>query len=114
MKGERDEGKQMVPLFPGLRISDGDKGGPRAPPRNKMALFEEYSVTSQGPELRPVPRPLLPSGNGCGTFVSQASSSNVSWRNLCLVCFLIENFGLLSCVEVQLELLDDVLLLCVV
>ncbi|KAH6758213.1 hypothetical protein C2S51_018448 [Perilla frutescens var. frutescens] len=80
MKGEKDEGKQMVPLFPGLHVSDGDKGGPRAPPRNKMALFEEYSVNSQGPELRPGPRPLLPvpPGNGCSNFVSQASSSNVA------------------------------------
>lgn len=79
MKGEKDGGKQMVPLFPGLHISDGDKGGPRAPPRNKMALFEEYS---QGPELRSGPRPPLlpvPPGNGCTNFVSQASSSNVSW-----------------------------------
>ncbi|XP_057797196.1 protein HEADING DATE 3B-like isoform X2 [Salvia miltiorrhiza] len=80
MKGEKDEGKQMVPLFPGLHISDGDKGGPRAPPRNKMALFEEYSVNSQGPELRSGPRPLLPVplGSGCTNFVSQASSSNVA------------------------------------
>lgn len=90
MKGERDEGKKMVPLFPGLHISDGDKGGPRAPPRNKMALFEEYSVNSQGPELRPGPRPLLPvvpSANGCSAFVSQASSSNVSLSNLYLCLF---------------------------
>lgn len=83
MKGEKDEGKQMVPLFPALHINDGDKGGPRAPPRNKMALYEEYNVTSENSKLRSRSRAMLPvpPSNGCRSFVSQASSSNVSWEN---------------------------------
>ncbi|XP_042034623.1 protein EARLY FLOWERING 3-like isoform X2 [Salvia splendens] len=80
MKGESDEGKQMVPLFPsGLRIGDGDRGGPSAPPRKTMALFEEYRVNTQGPKLKYGPR-LLPvqSGHGSTNFVSQTSSNNVA------------------------------------
>ncbi|KAL3840839.1 hypothetical protein ACJIZ3_025430 [Penstemon smallii] len=42
----------MDPLFPRLHINDADKGGPRAPPRNKMALCEQYNVPSQNPSPR--------------------------------------------------------------
>lgn len=34
------------PLFPRLHISETEKAGPRAPPRNKMALFEQFTVPS--------------------------------------------------------------------
>ena len=37
MKGEKNEGRQMVPLFPSLHISGGDKGGRRT---NKMTLSQ--------------------------------------------------------------------------
>ncbi|XP_058106315.1 protein HEADING DATE 3B-like [Magnolia sinica] len=47
MKGGKDEDKVMGPLFPRLHVSDADKGGPRAPPRNKMALYEQLSIPSQ-------------------------------------------------------------------
>lgn len=81
MESEKDQGKQIVPLFPGLHISDGDKGRP--PPRNKMALYEDYNVNPQGPELRPVSRPLsLPMGNGSSNFFSQPSSSHVSLEKM--------------------------------
>ncbi|KAJ4959468.1 hypothetical protein NE237_026579 [Protea cynaroides] len=47
MKGGKEEGKIMGPLFPRLHVNDKEKGGPRAPPRNKMALYEQLSVPSQ-------------------------------------------------------------------
>ena len=38
--------KVMGPLFPRLHVNDSTLkgGGPRAPPRNKMALYEQFSV----------------------------------------------------------------------
>ncbi|KAF7137572.1 hypothetical protein RHSIM_Rhsim07G0144400 [Rhododendron simsii] len=37
----------MGPMFPRLHVNDTEKGGPRAPPRNKMALYEQLSIPSQ-------------------------------------------------------------------
>ncbi|KAK1267594.1 Protein EARLY FLOWERING 3 [Acorus gramineus] len=45
--GKDDDSKIMGPLFPRLHVNDTDKGGPRAPPRNKMALYEQLSIPSQ-------------------------------------------------------------------
>ncbi|KAL6528769.1 Protein EARLY FLOWERING [Orobanche minor] len=45
MKREKDE-KVMGPMFPRLHVNDTDKGGPKAPPRNKMALYEQLSIPS--------------------------------------------------------------------
>ncbi|XP_059644399.1 protein EARLY FLOWERING 3 [Cornus florida] len=47
MKRGKDEEKSVGPMFPRLHVNDADKGGPRAPPRNKMALYEQLSVPSQ-------------------------------------------------------------------
>ncbi|KAM7490500.1 hypothetical protein LguiA_033421 [Lonicera macranthoides] len=47
MKRGKDEEKNMGPMFPRLHVNDTDKGGPRAPPRNKMALYEQLSIPSQ-------------------------------------------------------------------
>ncbi|XP_043703825.1 ELF3-like protein 2 [Telopea speciosissima] len=47
MKEGKDEEKNMSPLFPRLNVNDTEKRGPRAPPRNKMALYEQVSVPSQ-------------------------------------------------------------------
>nr|TKW15056.1 hypothetical protein SEVIR_5G206400v2 [Setaria viridis] len=45
--GREEQGKVMGPLFPRLHVSDAGKGGgPRAPPRNKMALYEQFTVPS--------------------------------------------------------------------
>lgn len=85
MESEKDEGKQIVPLFPGLHILDGDKGGPRPPPRNKMALYEDYNM-NPNPDLRPGQRPL-PALTG-STFFSQPSSSNVSHKKMFFVQFI--------------------------
>ncbi|KAM0968200.1 hypothetical protein ACFX2I_016537 [Malus domestica] len=42
-----NEEKVVGPMFPRLHVNDADKGGPRAPPRNKMALYEQLSIPSQ-------------------------------------------------------------------
>lgn len=46
--GAGDGDKVMGPLFPRLHVNDTTLkgGGPRAPPRNKMALYEQFSVPS--------------------------------------------------------------------
>ncbi|XP_022951474.1 protein EARLY FLOWERING 3-like isoform X1 [Cucurbita moschata] len=44
MKRGRDDEKRMEPMFPRLHINDTEKGCPRAPPRNKMALYEQFTV----------------------------------------------------------------------
>lgn len=48
MKGGKEEEKMTSsPMFPRLHVNDTDKGGgPRAPPRNKMALYEQLSIPS--------------------------------------------------------------------
>ncbi|KAE8718871.1 Detected protein of unknown function [Hibiscus syriacus] len=46
MRG-KDDDKIMEPMFPRLHVNDTEKGGPRAPPRNKMALYEQLSIPSQ-------------------------------------------------------------------
>ncbi|KAI3956857.1 hypothetical protein MKX01_000891 [Papaver californicum] len=47
MRSGKDEEKSLGPLFPRLHVNDTEKGGPRAPPRNKMALYEQLSIPSQ-------------------------------------------------------------------
>lgn len=46
MKRGKDE-KIKGPMFPRLHVNDTEKKGPRAPPRNKMALYEQFSIPSQ-------------------------------------------------------------------
>ncbi|KAJ8644972.1 hypothetical protein MRB53_006720 [Persea americana] len=53
MKQGKDGKKVMGPLFPRLHVKDSEKGWPRAPPRNKMALYEQLSVPSQRFNLAP-------------------------------------------------------------
>lgn len=45
-RGIDEEKKMMGPLFPRLYVKDTEKGGPRAPPRNKITLYEQLSVPS--------------------------------------------------------------------
>lgn len=47
MKRGKDDEKKIGPMFPRLHVNDTDKRGPRAPPRNKMALYEQLSIPSQ-------------------------------------------------------------------
>ncbi|XP_073314541.1 ELF3-like protein 2 [Primulina huaijiensis] len=44
---EMKRGKDEGPMFPRLHLNDTEKGGPRAPPRNKMALYEQLSIPSK-------------------------------------------------------------------
>lgn len=70
MKRGKEEEKRLEPMFPRLHVKDAEKGGPRAPPRNKMALYEQLSIPSQrftssdrvGGSLPPNTSPLLPPG----------------------------------------------------
>ncbi|KAL0415148.1 UNVERIFIED_CONTAM: protein EARLY FLOWERING 3 [Sesamum latifolium] len=62
MKGGKDEGKLMDPLFPRLHIDDADKGEPKPPPRNKMAML-----------------PIQPTNDHTSS-LPQASSSQVGHR----------------------------------
>ncbi|KAL2338004.1 hypothetical protein Fmac_012450 [Flemingia macrophylla] len=60
MRGGIEEGKEISPMFPRLHVKDAEKGGPKAPPRNKMALYEQLSTPSQifssgSPSLFPLP-----------------------------------------------------------
>ncbi|XP_058192559.1 protein EARLY FLOWERING 3-like [Rhododendron vialii] len=75
MKGGKDEEKLMGPLFPRLHIKDAEQGGPKAPPRNKMALYEQLSIPSQkfnsgSASMSPFPP------NNSGNSVPSVSSSH--------------------------------------
>ncbi|XP_075479126.1 ELF3-like protein 2 isoform X2 [Primulina tabacum] len=81
MKGVKDEGKQIDhPLFPRFHVNDADRGGPRAPPRNKMALSEQYKHNLSIQNLRYESGSMkllpLPPSNGYSTYVQPPSSSN--------------------------------------
>ncbi|KAK4277362.1 hypothetical protein QN277_015373 [Acacia crassicarpa] len=71
MKAGKDDEKFTVPMFPRLHVNDSEKGGPRAPPRNKMALYELLSIPSQ--RFKPGVLPLNPHGDS--NTVPPASSS---------------------------------------
>lgn len=47
MKVGKEDEKSMRPMFPRVHVNDTEKGGPRAPPRNKMALYEQLSIPLQ-------------------------------------------------------------------
>ncbi|KAL9227265.1 hypothetical protein vseg_002977 [Gypsophila vaccaria] len=73
MKRGKEDEKILGPMFPRLHVNDTEKGGPRAPPRNKMALYEQLTIPSQ--RYPPPPRQdnnskLVPS-----TSTSQGPSS---------------------------------------
>ncbi|XP_022723951.1 protein HEADING DATE 3B-like [Durio zibethinus] len=75
MRGGKDEARVMSPMFPRLHVNDTVKGGPRAPPRNKMALYEQFSIPSQGfnfGSLSMLPLPL----NNNSSLVPSISSSH--------------------------------------
>lgn len=76
MKRGKDNEKIMGPMFPRLHVNDTEKGGPRAPPRNKMALYEQLSIPSQ--RLNPGVVPLNPSNTS--NLVPPGSSSQVAFE----------------------------------
>ncbi|GMP35017.1 hypothetical protein CsSME_00007653 [Camellia sinensis var. sinensis] len=76
MKSGKDEEKLMGPLFPRLHINDAEKGGPKAPPRNKMALYEQLGIPSQRFTSGSASMvPLRP--NNSGSMIASTSSSHV-------------------------------------
>ncbi|KAK4354797.1 hypothetical protein RND71_026991 [Anisodus tanguticus] len=66
MKSKGEE-QLMGPMFPRLHVNDTEKGGPRAPPRNKMALYEKLSIPSQRFKhgVSNNPKNANCKGNGC-------------------------------------------------
>lgn len=72
MKRGKDEEKIMGPMFPRLHVNDTEKGGPRAPPRNKMALYEQLCIPSPRFNTGVLPNP----NNNCN-LVAATSSSQV-------------------------------------
>ncbi|KAF5939989.1 hypothetical protein HYC85_021156 [Camellia sinensis] len=76
MKRGKDDEKIMGPMFPRLHVNDTEKGGPRAPPRNKMALYEQLSIPSQ--RFNHGVLPVNP--NNSASVVPPASSSQGSGR----------------------------------
>ncbi|XP_066388596.1 protein HEADING DATE 3B-like [Miscanthus floridulus] len=69
--GKEELGKVMGPLFPRLHVSHAGKGGgPRAPPRNKMALYEQLTVPSNRFSSRASGASLVPSTSAAQILVS--------------------------------------------
>ncbi|CAI9093611.1 OLC1v1029158C1 [Oldenlandia corymbosa var. corymbosa] len=71
MKRGKDDEKVMGPMFPRLHVNDTEKGGPRAPPRNKMALYEQLSIPSQ--RFKPGSVPSNPSSPATPASSSQGN-----------------------------------------
>ncbi|EPS62660.1 hypothetical protein M569_12130, partial [Genlisea aurea] len=64
MKRRGKDESSMVPMFPKLHVNDADKGGgPRAPPRNKMALYEQLNIPSQRYSNSAQPKPHSSASN---------------------------------------------------
>ena len=73
-KRGKDDEKTIGPMFPRLHVNDREKGGPRAPPRNTMALYEQLSIPSQRFNHGMLPQ----NPNDTASGVPPASSSQVS------------------------------------
>ncbi|CAM6041202.1 unnamed protein product [Sphagnum compactum] len=57
-KGEGNKQQQAGPaLFPRLHVAETKQVGPRAPPRNKMALYEQFTIPFHRFRSSPVPLP---------------------------------------------------------
>ena len=77
MRGLKDGEKDISPMFPRLHVNDTEKGGPRAPPRNKMALYEQLSIPSQRSSPGSASK-LARQQNNSSSLVSLVSSGQVS------------------------------------
>lgn len=73
MKRGKDDDKSVEPMFPRLHVNDTERGGPRAPPRNKMALYEQLSIPSQ--RFNPG---MLPANPNSSSSLNPPSSSQVT------------------------------------
>lgn len=89
MKRGKDDDKIMGPMFPRLHVNDTGKGGPRAPPRNKMALYEQLTIPSQRYNSGAMPLHQ----NNSNTTAPSTSTTQVSfngssnYKNGCLAMF---------------------------
>ncbi|RDY14498.1 Protein EARLY FLOWERING 3, partial [Mucuna pruriens] len=79
MRGGIEEGKEISPMFPRLHVRDAEKGGPKAPPRNKMALYEQFSIPSQNFASGSASLFQLPLRN----YTGPTSSSHISSSPFC-------------------------------
>ncbi|XP_062087608.1 protein EARLY FLOWERING 3 isoform X2 [Humulus lupulus] len=77
MRGLKDMEKITSPMFPRLHVNDAEKGGPRAPPRNKMALYEQLSIPSQRSTSGSAPK-LPRQQNNSSSLVSSISSDQAT------------------------------------
>jgi EARLY FLOWERING 3 protein len=95
MRGRKDEEKLMSPMFPRLHVNDTEKGGPRAPPRNKMALYEQLSIPSQGFTSGSASMlPILPSnGSSLTPLMSSGYVSSITYAFLFLSIKFIVHVG---------------------
>lgn len=56
--GRKEQQKEIGPtLFPRLHVAETKRVGPRAPPRNKMAIYEQFTIPSHRFMSSPVPLP---------------------------------------------------------
>lgn len=78
MKRGKDDEKITGPMFPRLHVNDTAKGGPKPPPRNKMALYEQFSIPSQ--RFNPGAFPSQPSSYG--NLVHPPCSSQVCFKSV--------------------------------
>ena len=98
MKRGKDDEKIMGPMFPRLHVNDTEKGGPRAPPRNKMALYEQLSIPSQRFNTGVLPL----NQSNTSSFVPPSSSSQVTFlRFICLFVIFIGSVGVSSFIYVN-------------
>lgn len=75
IKNGKAETKITGPLFPRLHVDDTKKAGPRAPPRNKMALYhEQLSILPQ--RFSNTTTSILPPPPVHGCILTNMSSSN--------------------------------------
>lgn len=75
MRGGKDE---MSPMFPRLHVNDTNKG-PKAPSRNKMALYGQLNVPSQRFNSGSLSMLPLPPNNNNNSLVPLISSNHVSF-----------------------------------
>ncbi|XP_052878187.1 protein EARLY FLOWERING 3-like [Gossypium arboreum] len=73
MRGGNDE---MSPMFPRLHVNDTNKG-PKAPSRNKMALYEQLNVPSQRFNSGSLSMLPLPPNNNNNSLVPLISSNHI-------------------------------------
>lgn len=89
MRGGKDEQKVLSPMFPRLHVNDTEERGPKAPPRNKMALYEQLSVPSQ--RFTPGSASMLPiRSKNSSSLVPLISSSHVSKQFMALCSLVID------------------------